>query len=108
MIPAMFGDAGTGSGLSGVAGVATGAAATTLTDSGAAFVTATSAAGNAGLQGHVAIATPNNSGTGFTATQQRTPTLTDTAAAIAAWLKNPYIIAALLAVAAIFVWRKYK
>jgi len=61
-----FGDVGTGAGLSGAVGVATASSATTLTDSGAAFPTGTSAAGNAGLQGHVVYAGKNNSGTGST------------------------------------------
>jgi len=61
-----FGDVGTGTGLSGAVGNATATSATTMTDSGATFPTATSAAGNAGLQGHVVYVGKNNSGTGST------------------------------------------
>lgn len=62
MIPAMFGDAGAG--LSGFTGNLTSISGNVATDSGAAFPTATSAAGNAGLQGHVAVMGANASGTG--------------------------------------------
>ena len=44
------------SGLDGLTGTATASSATTLTNTGAAFPTATSAAGNAGLQGKIVIA----------------------------------------------------
>lgn len=62
MLPAMFGDAGAS--LSGLSGNLTSISTTTATDSGAAFPTATSAAANAGLQGHVAVMGANASGTG--------------------------------------------
>jgi len=61
-----FGDVGSGTGLSGAVGNATATSATTMTDSGATFPTATSAAGNSGLQGHVVYVGKNNSGTGST------------------------------------------
>lgn len=51
---------------------------------------------------------PDQSGIGFTATQSRTPTLTDAAAYLSALLKNPYLVAGALAVAAFFIWRKTK
>lgn len=52
-----FGDVGTGNGLSGYSatGTATVPTATTWTGTGTTFPTATSAAGNSGLQGHVAF-----------------------------------------------------
>jgi hypothetical protein len=59
----MSGDVGTGS-LNGLASTATASSATTLTDTGATFPTATSSAGNAGLQGHIVVVGPNASGTG--------------------------------------------
>jgi hypothetical protein len=62
MLPAMFGDAGAG--LSGFTGNLTSISTTVATDSGAAFPTATSAAGNSGLQGHILVCGANASGTG--------------------------------------------
>ncbi len=60
----MMGDVGSGSGLSGVTGTATATTATTMTDTGAAFTTAATSAGNTGLQGHIVCVNPNASGTG--------------------------------------------
>jgi hypothetical protein len=62
MLPAMFGDAGAG--LSGFTGNLTSIAGNVATDSGAGWPTATSAAGNAGLQGHIMVCGANASGTG--------------------------------------------
>jgi hypothetical protein len=64
----MFGDVGTAVGLSGsaVTGSATTPTATTWTQGGTTFSTATTAAGNAGLQGHIVFVANAVSASAFT------------------------------------------
>ncbi len=63
---AMFGDFGTGLNALAAVGTATAPTATTWTGAAASFPTATSAAGNAGLQGHIAFIANAISANAFT------------------------------------------